>query len=133
MKFLIKKEKIMFEQATKMKLRFSSQRGSLTVEDLWDLSLADLDTIAKSINKNLKASEEESFLVSSSGKDSILELKLDILKHIIKIDQEEIEAKYRAIELHDKKEKIMEIISDKEDKKLKKNSINDLKEMLNEL
>lgn len=123
----------MFEQATKMKLRFSSQRGSLTVEDLWDLSLADLDTIAKSINKNLKASEEESFLVSSSGKDSILELKLDILKHIIKIDQEEIEAKYRAIELHDKKEKIMEIISDKEDKKLKKNSINDLKEMLNEL
>ena len=28
-----------FKQATKLKLRFSSVRGDLTVEDLWDLPL----------------------------------------------------------------------------------------------
>ena len=49
----------MFERAAKRKLRFTSSKGSLSVEDLYDLSLTSLDSIAKGVNRQLKAEAEE--------------------------------------------------------------------------
>ena len=48
-----------FEQASRLKLTFSTNKGQLSVEHLWDLSLDSLDTLAKGVNRELKASEEE--------------------------------------------------------------------------
>jgi hypothetical protein len=53
-------ENNLFEKASRLKLRFSSPAGLLTVEDLWDLPLsaqakvANLDDIAKGLNKTLE-------------------------------------------------------------------------------
>lgn len=44
----------MFEKASRMKLRFNTQRGVLSVEDLWDLPLIQLDNIAIALNKKLQ-------------------------------------------------------------------------------
>lgn len=44
----------MFEKASRIKLRYSTNRGVLSVEDLWDLSLEQLDPIAINLNKSLK-------------------------------------------------------------------------------
>ena len=79
----------MFEKAARLKLRFDTPRGNLTVEDLWDIPLTgqqiSLDNVAKAVNKGLKASEEESFVAKPSSKDRVLSLKLDILKHVIRV------------------------------------------------
>ena len=50
----------MFEKASRMKLRFNTQRGVLSVEDLWDLPLIQLDNIAIALNKKLQESKTES-------------------------------------------------------------------------
>ena len=58
----------MFERASKLKLRFNTEKGMVTTEDLWDLPLlqrnaVDLDSLAKNLNKAVKESGEESFVL----------------------------------------------------------------------
>ena len=49
----------MFEIATRQKFRFP-YHGSISVEDLWDLTPANLDTVYKALNSQKKQTEEES-------------------------------------------------------------------------
>lgn len=42
----------MYKQASKMKLRFATSKGNLSVEDLWDLSLPALDRLQCPMTKN---------------------------------------------------------------------------------
>ena len=125
----------MFERASRMKLRFDSEKGKLSTEDLWDLPLTtrngmNLDTIAKTVNKALKEEGEESFVEKKSNKSSILELKLNILKHIIQYKLDLAEKKENAMLEKANQEKIMGIIAEKEDEALKGKSIDELKSML---
>ena len=60
----------MFERATREKFRFNSPQGALSAEDLWDLPLtsdranrANLNDIAKELNKTLKAKNDEEYFV----------------------------------------------------------------------
>ena len=76
-----------FEQATKLKLRFNTAMGNVTTEDLWDLPLTSvkgisLDDTAKLVAGEIRKAEEESFVNKTSG-SPINELRLKILKHII--------------------------------------------------
>ena len=73
----------MFEKASRLKLRFASTRGGLSVEDLWDLSLANLNGLAKGINKAIKASEEEDFLKEAKKTDTEAKLAFEIVLHIL--------------------------------------------------
>lgn len=86
-----------FIAASRIKLRFSTNKGELSVEELWDLSLTSLDNIARSINKQLKDSEEESFIKKKSNADANLTIALEILKAIISTKQEEAEAKSNKV------------------------------------
>lgn len=86
-----------FEKASKLKLRFTTGRGECSTEELWDLDLKDLDTIAKAINKKIKEGTEESFIEKKNSTDTILELKLEILKSIIQVRlKEKDDAKTRS-------------------------------------
>ena len=79
----------LFLISAKKKLRFSTNRGQLTVEQLFDLPLTakdgfSLDMVARSINQELKAAGDESFV--SSGKNPAnaeLTLKLEVVKAVI--------------------------------------------------
>lgn len=55
----------LFELATRNKMRFPF-RGMISVEDLWDLSLTNLDSVFKILNAEAKKSEEESLLNTKS-------------------------------------------------------------------
>ena len=86
--------KNLFEKASRQKLRFASQRGDLTVEQLWDLPLtsanaASLDSIAVGLDTELRNTAPRSFVNSASTGNALLELKLDIVKHIIEVRVEE--------------------------------------------
>ena len=84
-----------FKQATKLKLRFSSVRGDLTVEDLWDLPLTSksnlsLDGVGKPIQKALRESDEDSLVaVPTTSKNELNSLRLAVIKEIISVKQEE--------------------------------------------
>jgi len=128
----------MFDKATRMKLRFSSINGLLSVEDLWDLPVQtdragreSLDRIYKDLSREIKSSEEESLIpTASSVKNEALQLKYDIVKHIAGIKLQEAEDKATAAKKKAEKEKIMEIISNKKDKALEESSLEDLEARL---
>lgn len=130
----------MFEYATRNKLRFGSQVGDLTLEDLWDLPLTDnrrvttLDNIAKEINRDLKAETEESFVVKSTNRrKKTLEIKLDIVKHIIDVKMKEADTARLRAENKREKERLLEVLAQKEDESLKSQSVDDIRKRIAEL
>lgn len=122
----------LFENATRGKYRFSF-KGSITVEDLWDLSPQNLDTIYKSLTKELKQEQEESLLSEKTKADTVLDEKISIIRYIVSVKLKEAEDKKNEKALKDQKQKILSIIADKEDGELKGKSIDELKIMLNGL
>ena len=121
-----------FEYATRNKIRFSF-RGLISVEDLWDLSLTNLDSIYKELNKQSKQSEEESLLNIKTQEDELLNVQIEIVKHIVSVKLAEREARGKASAKKAQKQKIMSIIAAKQDEALQNSSIDDLKKMLDEL
>lgn len=129
----------MFEKASQMKLRFTTNRGDVTTEDLWDIPLTSrnngfsLDDLAKSLNAAVKESGEESFVVKKTRVNSLLELRFEIVKHIINVKLEEAEQEKNAAANKLQKEKILAIITDKEDDGLRDMSLKDLKKAAKKL
>lgn len=122
-----------FEKATRMAVRFTSTKGNLTVEDLWSLPLTarsgqlDLDTVAKEVNRQLKDVTEESFVATvSNPQKSGLELKLELVKHIIAVKLEEENARKESAAKAVRKNQILEILAKKQDAKMAEMSEADL-------
>ena len=86
-----------FEYAAMHKLRFN-YKGQLTTEDLYDLSLKELDSIYKTLNRENKKEEEESLLVTHTTKDTALAVKIEIIKYIVRKKQEQEEKAKKAAE-----------------------------------
>lgn len=123
-----------FERATKLKLRFESARGLLTVEDIWDLSLANLDTLAKAVNKRLKDEQEESFIPTARrGQTSELDLKLEILKHVIQVKVDEQEVRKARAERQAKLAQLKELAATKANEQIASKSLEDIQKMIAEL
>ena len=121
-----------FEFASRNKVRFPF-KGMISVEDLWDLSLTNLDSIYKTLNKQVKQSEEESLLSTKASVDTELEVQIAIVKYIVSVKLAEKEAAEKASVKKAQKQKIMSIIATKQDEALQNSSIDDLKKMLDEL
>jgi hypothetical protein len=119
-----------FKQATKEKLRFQTGKGVLTVEQLWDLSLNDLDTLAVSLETEHKESGKKSFLLKSSAKDKTTKLKFDIVLDILVTKVDEMNAATEAKEVREHNAKILTLIAEKQDEALKGKSINELMQQL---
>ena len=124
-------EKI-FEYATRNKIRFPF-KGMISVEDLWELTPTNLDTIYKTLNKQVKQSEEESLLNTKTSVDTELEVQITIVKYIVSVKLEEQEAREKASTKRAQKQKIMAIIASKQDEALQNSSVEDLQKMLDEL
>ena len=127
----------MFEKASRLKLRFDTSRGQVSVEDLWRMPLTNsegfcLDTVAIEVNGQLKQ-KGESFVAPVSTEDSVLNLKLDILKHIIAVKLKEIQEKEDALAKKQKKEYLLSILKEKQNEALKSMSMEDLEKELNAL
>ncbi len=122
----------MFEIATRTKMRFPF-KGMISVEDLWDLSVKDLDTIFKTLNAQIKKSQEESLLVTKTEEDEVLSTQIEIVKYIVAVKLAEAEKVKQSKAVKEQKQKIMEILSAKEDEDLHNKSVDELKAMLDNL
>jgi len=123
----------MYKLAAMSRFRFDSRRGPLSTEDLYDLPLAELDTIAKAVNKALKEASEESFISPVKTPQTALSVKLEILKDVIATKLAEAEARKKANENKARRQRILEIVADKQDESLKGKSMEELTKMLNEM
>lgn len=118
-----------FEVATRSKLRFP-YRGQQSVEDLWDLSVEDLDTIFKTLNAKVKQTKEDSLLSVKSAESAILDTQIEIVKYIVTVKLREAEKRAAEKALRAEKQKILEIINDKKDEALKNMSVEELQSKL---
>jgi hypothetical protein len=125
-----------FEQATRLKLRFDTHKGYLSVEDLWDLPLTGangktcLNSIAIDLHRELQDASPVSFVEAAPTGDPTVQLRFDLVKHVI--DVRVIENKARADEQERvrKRARIMELIASKEDQVLADKSTDELRGLL---
>lgn len=121
-----------FEYASRNKVRFPF-KGAISAEDLWDLSLVNLDSIYKTLNKRAKQLDEESLLSMKASIDTELSVQIAIIKHIVAVKLAAKEAAEKAAVKKAQRQKIMSIIAIKENEALQASSIDDLRKMLDEI
>jgi hypothetical protein len=118
-----------FEKATREKWKFKVSNGVIFTQDLWDLKLEDLDKVAKALDKEINDSSEKSFIATKSKANAELDGKFAVVLHIIKVKQDEKEAKTAAAAKASQKASLDELIKRKEQSELEGMSLEDLKKM----
>lgn len=129
-----------YKVAAQNALRFSSNRGLLTVEQLFSLPLQsksgfDLDNVARAVNSELKELSQESFVetTSSDPRRAQLEVSLEIVKDVIATKKSEnaaaLQRQHRIVE----RKKILDAIGAKKDAALSAASLEELEKKLAEL
>lgn len=103
----------MFQTASRKKYRYP-YKGNITTEDLWDLTLPQLDSVFASLMAEKDMTPAAS-LLSVSGDTTDLDNKISIVRHIFTAKQTEAEARKAAKETSARKQRIAEIMAQKQD------------------
>jgi hypothetical protein len=126
-----------FEYATRNALRYASSRGGLTTEELWVVPLRsrdgfDLDAVARAAYKALKDLTEESFVSAKTKtpEHTRREVAFEIVKYVIEVKLGEEEALKKRAENKKEKEKMLEILAEKQAGALSALSEEDLKQRI---
>lgn len=126
-----------FEKASRLQLRFSTPKGSITAEDLWDLPLTttkadgiSLDNLAKNLNRQIKDVDTESFVTPATKADEALQLRFEIVKHVIAVRQAENETARTAKARADQKQKLLELRDRKQNAQLENLTLEEIDSLL---
>lgn len=122
----------LFEMATRNKLRFSSTKGELSVEDLWDLSEKDLDVVYKNLKEQEIKSSEES-LLDDVNVDPKLTAAIGIVRYIFTTKRNEKIAEKERIDKKLKQKKYIDALSRKQDEAIENMSEAELQAMIDSL
>jgi replication-associated recombination protein RarA len=106
-----------FEQAARTKLRFETSKGLLSVEEVWDLSLASLDMLAQATSKRLREEQE----------------RLEILKHVIVTKVVKRDIARKKADDRAKLARLKELLAAKEDEGFKALSQEEILKQIGEL
>ena len=126
----------MFEKASRLRLRFPTTQGDLTVEDLWKLPLTssagrpNLDSLAIDLHRIVSPSAARSFvdpaLATASESDV---LAFEIVTHIIKVKLDERKAELDALQKKQTLQKLQGLIAQREDEHLSSRSLEEFRAM----
>lgn len=122
----------LFEVATRENYLFPF-KGMINVIDLWNLSLTNLDSVFKTLNAEVKKSEEESLLNAKTKEDEELTNKIEIIKYIVNKKLAEKEARENKKKNKEKRQRILEIKAKRQDEALENMSDEDLDKLLADL
>lgn len=123
------KELNIFEVATREKYRFQ-YKGVVSVEDLWDIPLTGLDSIFKTLNKQVKQAREESLLDVKTKADEALDNQIAIVKYIVAVKQKEAADRLAAKEKREQKQKLQAVLYEKQEEDLKNKSAAEIEAMI---
>lgn len=124
-----------YKQASQLQLRFQTNRGNLSVEQLWSLSLTDLANTIKAVKKVLKGTDNDdelSFLDENKTVDIENQLRFNILKDIYVDKQTALKEARSAQDRKAYEQKILNLIEEKKEDALKKKSVEELEALLKE-
>lgn len=126
-----------YKKAAKKKLRFSTNRGSLPVEQLFDLPKEEIRQLVIKAREDARKSSGEvndselSFLDSpAKAKATDDELRFEILKDIYLTKKTAEEKAQKRAEAKANNKKILELIARKQDEALEKKSVKELEKLL---
>lgn len=124
--------------ALSKKFRFNTDKFNVSTEDLYSLPLEggsiNLDSIAIRLHNKIKDSSEISFVTGSKPKDVVEnEIKLEIVKHVIKLKVDEKRNLKNEAEKKERINYIREAIHNKKKGDLLDMSVEDLEKELKEL
>lgn len=126
----------LFEMASQFKFRYP-YNGLITTEDLWDLTPTQLDTVYKTLNKELKSIDDDSLITFKAANDAAhaneLQNKIGVVKYIFNSKQQAAELDRMAAERSTKKQRILEVLAQKQNDALHNMTEADLMKMLDEL
>lgn len=127
----------LFEQASRLKLRFDTVRGTISVEDLWDLPLTsgngfNLDRLAIELHEQLQ-STSVSFVTGRSQADTLLNLKFELVKHVIGVRLQEQTLATQELDKAAKRKKLAELIERRKEENLSSKSLEELQAELDAL
>jgi hypothetical protein len=119
-----------YKKASKQRLRVSTEKGPLSVEQLWDLPIVSLDKLAVSLEESYKKSGKKSFLEIESKKDKELKLKFEIVLDILQTKVENADKASKANQTRSENNKLNEIIQRKKDVALESLTIEELEKRI---
>lgn len=124
-----------FEQATKNKLRFQTTKGSISVEDLWDLPLTSprgtsLDSMAIALDQSLRTKGVSFVDTTVAVANAADQLRFEIIKHVIGVRMKAKDTAEKAKATRQRNDQIRRLIADKENDVLAGKSIEELQDML---
>lgn len=127
----------MFEIASQYKFRYP-WKGMITTEDLWDLNMNQLDAVYQALSKEMNALKDGDSLLSTTSADVFnkkqdLTTKIELVKYVFNSKQQAAELNRIAAERSAKKQRIMDILAQKQENALQNMSEDELKKMLDEL
>lgn len=122
----------MFIKALRNKFRFPF-KGQITVEDLWDLSLDELNVVYKTLMKEVRLRDEDSLPVIAAAKKTDVDTKIDIVKYIAEVKQQEDNDRKLAVARKVERDKLMAALAAKQDEALKNMSAEEIQAKLDAL
>lgn len=120
----------MYKKALRNKLRFSTTKGKLTTEDLFDLSLADLNNLAIALDKKLSETPRKSFISDIAPDTQEDELRFNIVKDVITLKLAERNAAQNAKAKAAEKTQLLEILHRKKNEALENLSVEEIEAKL---
>jgi hypothetical protein len=122
----------LFYRAAREKLRFD-YGGQISCEDLFDLSVEQLDTIYKALRFQQVTVEDESLLRKVTKEMTLVNLRADIVRYIVEIKLDEVKQRELSAQRKQQKAKIAAIIEKKKDEGLESMSLEELQKTMAEL
>lgn len=120
----------MYKEALQKKLRFKTNKGMITTEDLFDLSLQNLNTLAIMLDKKVNEAPKKSFIEELPTEENDDELRFNIVKDVISVKLKARKDNIDKVQKDAQKKRIAELIAKKQDEALEGKSIEELQAML---
>ncbi len=120
----------MYKEALQKKLRFKTNKGLISTEDLFDLSLQNLNTLAIMLDKKVSEAPKKSFIEELPAEENDDELRFNIVKDVINTKLKARKDNMDKAQVDARNKRIAELIAKKEDEALENKSIEELRAMI---